>query len=120
MVPNKRSRLLKPFPRHFARKQTSFINSWSAIVNPDLLESCYIRVQLPRVKETRSEHALSISNKFHQSDFKIPDSNIHFVRGTPINNDIKSPANQQDSDNESVVSVSSEEIDCEGGVETEV
>lgn len=39
-----RSRLLKPFPKHFIRRQTSFSNSWTTLLNPDLLENCCIIV----------------------------------------------------------------------------
>lgn len=53
-------KLLKPFPKHFVRKKTSFINSWSTIVNPDLLENCCVNIQIPGLFSEKGEAPLRI------------------------------------------------------------
>lgn len=50
----KRTHLLKPFPKHFMRKKTSFLNSWSVIVNSDLLEDCFVKIQIPSMFPDKS------------------------------------------------------------------
>lgn len=61
-------------------KKTSFLNSWSAIVNSGLLEECCVRVQILGFFPNKSVSSLPKSYTFTYSNFKIPGSSVH--RGT--------------------------------------
>lgn len=76
----KHSHLLKLFLRHFARKKTSFLNSWSTIVNSNLLEECISGIIPERLEKSPPK-----SCSFFHSKFQIPGSNVLFVQGIQSN-----------------------------------
>lgn len=82
-IKRKRAHLLKRLPRNFARKKTSFIKSWSAIANSDLLEDCCIQSQCLTISQKRQVNPPLSQNQFHQSILKFPDTNVQFVKGIP-------------------------------------
>lgn len=87
----RRAYLLKPYPKHFAKKRTSFLNSWSIIANPDLLEAYCIKFQLPGFISSKSDPPTSNCSSLNHSKFRTPGSNINFVQGLPsINQSTKS------------------------------
>lgn len=59
------------------------------------------------MKGKKLDQTLPNLNKFHQYDFTMPGSNVHFVQGIPVNIEVKGQIVQQDSDNDSVISASS-------------
>lgn len=92
-----------------ARKKTSFFNSWSKFANSDLLEECCVRVQILGFFLKGQILFLQILVLFH-SEFKIPGSNVNFVRGIPSNQSIASRSSKQDSDENSIVSTRIEDF----------
>lgn len=110
----KRPHLFKPFPKHYARRRTSIFNYWSALVNFDLLEESCAWILSPSFLPNKSVKAPPSSQNFKHSVINLPGSNVTFVRGISNPESSKSSPTQQDSDVESIVCASSEEVDrCE-------
>lgn len=107
----RRAHLLKPYPKHFARERTSFLNSWSIIANLDLLEAYCIKFQLLGLFPSRSDPPTFNCSSFNHSEFRILGSNINFVRGLLSINQVTKSSRPIDSNEESVISASSEEIE---------
>ena len=61
-VSQRSSNLFKSFHKHFARKKTSFYNSWTKITNPDVLEASCVKIQVPGLEQNRSA-SLPLLNK---------------------------------------------------------
>lgn len=115
LKPKKRPNLLKPYPKHFVRKKTSFLNSWSMMVNSDLLENCCVKVQIPGLLPEKPGITSSAQASFSHSDFKFPGSKVNFVRGLPASflNKVchKNQPLDRDSDGDSIASASRDELE---------
>lgn len=79
-------------------------------MNSDLLEESCAQIQAHGLPN-RSINSYSHNCLFTHSDFIIPGSNIHFVQGIPNNLPNTCRTRKQDSDGESIVSASSEELE---------
>lgn len=92
-------------------KKTSFLNSWSTLVNSDLLEECCVKIQIPGFFTDSLVKSPPKSCAFLDSDFKIPGSNINFVWGTLSIPSSYSHFSKHDSDEDSIASASGEELE---------
>lgn len=101
-VPKRNYPLFKPFRKQFSRKRTSFNNSWTKITNPDLLEEGCVKLQVPGIVQNKSVISSSSLNHINHSSGSSQAHHVSLVRGTRI---------PLDSEEESVVSVSSEDLE---------
>lgn len=104
-------KLLRPYSKHYIRKNTTFINSWMTIANSDLFEECCVRLQYPSTFHNRSEKSQLKSCSFSQSEFEIPSSNVTFIRGTPCQESQTDQHNIQDEHGDLIISASSEDLE---------
>lgn len=89
--------------------KTSFLNSWSALSNSDLLEESCVRAQIPEKLSSRSVKPPLSTQLPQQSIVLLPGSNTQFLRGT--SSPSRPSSKPLESDEESMISASSEELD---------
>lgn len=77
----KKIRFSRLFLKQFIRKKTSFKNSWTAVLNSDILKVCYIKAQIPENQPNRSVTSKSKSSPLSYLNFRINDSCVPFMQG---------------------------------------
>ncbi|KAA0062445.1 putative mitochondrial protein [Cucumis melo var. makuwa] len=94
------------------KKRTSFNNSWTKFTNPDLLEACCVKIQVPGLNQNSSASLPFLNKPCSHSGCNSQESfNPSSVQGLHCTFQTTSHKGSKDFNEESLASLSSEELE---------